>query len=57
MAYYNPHITGLYNPLYTANRQGVEPRSRDLPHEEDLPDVTASVQTESTGAWEGCGTI
>ncbi len=22
MAYYNPHMTGLYNPLYTANDQG-----------------------------------
>ena len=22
MAYYNPHITRLYNPLYTANSQG-----------------------------------
>ena len=39
MAYYNAHITGLYIPLYTANNQGIEPRSRDLPHEEDLPDV------------------
>ncbi len=22
MIYYNPHITGQYNPLYTANNQG-----------------------------------
>ncbi len=22
MAYYNPNMTGLYNPLYTANNQG-----------------------------------
>ena len=22
MAYYNPHMTGLFNPLYTANNQG-----------------------------------
>ena len=22
MAYYNPHITGWYNPLYTLNNQG-----------------------------------
>ncbi len=22
MAYYNPHVTGQYNPLYTANNQG-----------------------------------
>ena len=23
MAYYNPHITGQYNPLYTLNNQGI----------------------------------
>ena len=22
MAYYNPHLTGWYNPFYTANNQG-----------------------------------
>ena len=43
MAYYNPHITGQYNPLYTANNKGLGYCS-PVPQLVSLPDFWTTNQ-------------
>ena len=51
MVYYNPHITGQYNPLYTLNNQGFSSMLSCLAGVVLYIYIYKSVSEKNTGSW------